>query len=155
MRRWKTKISTEFKRFYFIATICDPRQKELNFPGVSQEERLEAHEWFEAGRRCEGKDTSPPKDNSPPNCLYLRRTACSCWASARRLSRFALALLLMSIFSLLAMVRGPAHAPTDNCALRDLMSCTSSSSASSGNPSAGLCKLVAPRGIASPADTYV
>jgi hypothetical protein len=46
--RWKTKISTELKRFYFIATICDPRQKGLTFPGVSQEERLESHECFEA-----------------------------------------------------------------------------------------------------------
>jgi hypothetical protein len=48
VRRWKTEISTELKRFYFIATICDPRQKGLTFPGVSQEERLEAHEWFDA-----------------------------------------------------------------------------------------------------------
>jgi hypothetical protein len=36
---WKTKISTELKRFYFIATICDPCQKGLIFPSVSQEER--------------------------------------------------------------------------------------------------------------------
>jgi len=42
VRRWKTEISTERKRFYFIATICDPRQQGLTFPGVSQEERLEA-----------------------------------------------------------------------------------------------------------------
>ena len=48
VRRWKTKISTEPNGFYSIATICDPRQKRLTFPGVSQEERLESHEWFEA-----------------------------------------------------------------------------------------------------------
>jgi hypothetical protein len=47
VRCWKTEISTELKRFYFIATICDPRQQGLTFPGVSQEERLEANEWFE------------------------------------------------------------------------------------------------------------
>jgi hypothetical protein len=33
---WKTKISTELKRFYFIATICDPRQKGLTFPVCSR-----------------------------------------------------------------------------------------------------------------------
>jgi hypothetical protein len=47
VRLWKTEISTDPKRFYFIATICDPRQKGRTFPGVSQEERLEAHEWFD------------------------------------------------------------------------------------------------------------
>ena len=36
VRRWKTEISTELKRFYFIATICDPRQQGLTFPGVSR-----------------------------------------------------------------------------------------------------------------------
>ena len=60
---WKTKISTELKRFYFIATICDPRQKGLIFPGVSQEERLELNEWFEA--ECDSLwNTGAPKE--PP-----------------------------------------------------------------------------------------
>ena len=39
VRRWKTKTSTELKHFYFIAAICEPRQKGLTFPSVSQEER--------------------------------------------------------------------------------------------------------------------
>ena len=50
LRRWKTEISEPFERFYFIATMCDPRllhrQKELEFPGVSTEARAKAHEWF-------------------------------------------------------------------------------------------------------------
>ena len=46
LRRWKTEISEPLERFYFIATICDPRQKELQFPGVSTEARVKAHAWF-------------------------------------------------------------------------------------------------------------
>ena len=65
VRRWKTEISTELKRFYFIATICDPRQQGLTFPGVSQEERLEAHEWFEAEYDSLW-NTSAPEDPSVP-----------------------------------------------------------------------------------------
>ncbi len=30
VRRWKTEISTELKRFYFIATIWQPRQPRLS-----------------------------------------------------------------------------------------------------------------------------
>eukprot|EP00966_Prymnesium_polylepis_P018995 437752-Prymnesium_polylepis.1 len=37
-RRYKTELQTPLKRYYFIATICDPRQKGLRFPGVSDEE---------------------------------------------------------------------------------------------------------------------
>jgi hypothetical protein len=69
VRRWKTEISTELKRFYFIATICDPRQKGLTFPGVSQEERLEAHEWFEAEYDSVW-NTSAPEEQSVR--LHLR-----------------------------------------------------------------------------------
>jgi hypothetical protein len=65
VRRWKTEISTELKRFYFIATICDPRQQGLTFPGVSQEERLEAHEWFEAEYDSLW-NTSAPEEQSVP-----------------------------------------------------------------------------------------
>jgi hypothetical protein len=65
VRRWKTEISTELKHFYFIATICDPRQQGLTFPGVSQEERLEAHEWFEAEYDSLW-NTSAPEEPSVP-----------------------------------------------------------------------------------------
>jgi hypothetical protein len=65
VRHWKTEISTELKRFYFIATICDPRQQGLTFPGVSQEERLEAHEWFEAEYDSLW-NTSAPEEPSVP-----------------------------------------------------------------------------------------
>ena len=65
VRRWKTEISTKLKRFYFIATICDPRQQGLTFPGVSQEERLEAHEWFEAEYDSLW-NTSAPEEPSVP-----------------------------------------------------------------------------------------
>jgi hypothetical protein len=64
VRRWKTNISTELKRFYFIATICDPRQKGLTFPGVSQEERLETHEWFADYDSL--WNTSAPEEPSAP-----------------------------------------------------------------------------------------
>lgn len=47
-RRWKTELPLPLKRFYFIATLCDPRQKGLTFPGVSEEERTTAHAWFVA-----------------------------------------------------------------------------------------------------------
>jgi hypothetical protein len=62
---WKTEISTELKSFYFIATICDPRQKGLTFPCVSQEERLEAHEWFDAEYDSVW-NTSAPEEQSVP-----------------------------------------------------------------------------------------
>ena len=65
VRRWKTEISTELRRFYLIATICDPRQHGLTFPGVSQEERLEAHEWFEAEYDSLW-NTSAPEEPSVP-----------------------------------------------------------------------------------------
>ena len=65
VRRWKTEISTELRRFYLIATIYDPRQKGLTFPGVSQEERLEAHEWFEAEYDSLW-NTSAPEEPSVP-----------------------------------------------------------------------------------------
>ena len=65
VRRWKTEISTELRRFYLIATICDPRQQGLTFPGVSQEERLEAHEWFEAEYDSLW-NTSAPEEPSVP-----------------------------------------------------------------------------------------
>eukprot|EP00966_Prymnesium_polylepis_P149396 3451798-Prymnesium_polylepis.1 len=47
-RRWKTELPESPKRFYFIATVCDPRQKGLLFPGVSADERATALEWFQA-----------------------------------------------------------------------------------------------------------
>ena len=47
-RRWKTELSPQLERFYFIATICDPRQKGLRFPGVNPGQRASAHAWFEA-----------------------------------------------------------------------------------------------------------
>jgi hypothetical protein len=65
VRRWKTEISTELRRLYLIATICDPRQQGLTFPGVSQEERLEAHEWFEAEYDSLW-NTSAPEEPSVP-----------------------------------------------------------------------------------------
>jgi zinc finger BED domain-containing protein 1 (E3 SUMO-protein ligase ZBED1) len=65
VRCWKTEISTELRRFYLIATICDPRQQGLTFPGVSQEERLEAHEWFEAEYDSLW-NTSAPEEPSVP-----------------------------------------------------------------------------------------
>ena len=65
VRHWKTEISTKLKRFYFIATICDPRQQGLTFPDVSQEERLEAHEWFEAEYDSLW-NTSAPEEPSVP-----------------------------------------------------------------------------------------
>jgi hypothetical protein len=65
VRRWKTEISTELRRFYLIATIWDPRQQGLTFPGVSQEERLEAHEWFEAEYDSLW-NTSAPEEPSVP-----------------------------------------------------------------------------------------
>ena len=65
VRRWKTEISTELRRFYLIATICDPRQQGLTFPGVSQEESLEAHEWFEAEYDSLW-NTSAPEEPSVP-----------------------------------------------------------------------------------------
>ena len=48
VRRWKTELPEPLKRFYFIATICDPRQKALRFPGVTASQRGVALEWFEA-----------------------------------------------------------------------------------------------------------
>ena len=48
-----------------IATICDPRQQGLTFPGVSQEERLEANEWFEAEYDSLW-NTSAPEEPSVP-----------------------------------------------------------------------------------------
>jgi hypothetical protein len=56
---------TELKRFYFIATICNPRQKGLTFPSVSQEERLETHEWFESEYDSLW-NTSAPEEQSVP-----------------------------------------------------------------------------------------
>ncbi|KAL1514954.1 hypothetical protein AB1Y20_004030 [Prymnesium parvum] len=46
--RWISHLSLERKRFYMIATICDPRQKALRFPGISGNDRESGHEWFEA-----------------------------------------------------------------------------------------------------------
>jgi len=46
--RWVRDIPPERKRFYYIATVCDPRQKALRFPGVSPQDRETALDWFEA-----------------------------------------------------------------------------------------------------------
>lgn len=46
--RWVKGIPEWRKRFYFIATICDPRQKALRFPGVNAQDRETALDWFEA-----------------------------------------------------------------------------------------------------------
>ena len=48
VRRWKTELPQPLQRFYFVATICDPRQKNLRFPGVSPGLRASAQDWFEA-----------------------------------------------------------------------------------------------------------
>ena len=36
----------ELKRFYFIATICNPREKTILFSGVSEKDDTTNHEWF-------------------------------------------------------------------------------------------------------------
>lgn len=46
--RWVKNLPESRKRLYFIATLCDPRQKSLRFPGVSAQERETALDWFEA-----------------------------------------------------------------------------------------------------------
>ncbi|KAL1515602.1 hypothetical protein AB1Y20_002221 [Prymnesium parvum] len=46
IRRWKTGLPENLKRFYLTATILDPRQKNLAFPGITSGERHEAREWF-------------------------------------------------------------------------------------------------------------
>ena len=38
-RRWKTELPKPLERFYFIATVCDPRQKGLTFPGACDAKR--------------------------------------------------------------------------------------------------------------------
>lgn len=43
--RWVTDLPESRKRFYTIATICDPRQKGLRFSGINREQ---GHNWFEA-----------------------------------------------------------------------------------------------------------
>ena len=48
VKRWKTDLAEPLKRYYFIATICDPRQKNLRFPGVDPGLRAVAHAWFES-----------------------------------------------------------------------------------------------------------
>ena len=48
VRRWKTELPVDVKRDYFIATMLDPRQKELRFPGVSKGDRHLAQDWFAA-----------------------------------------------------------------------------------------------------------
>ena len=64
--RWKTKIPEQLKRFYFIATICDPRQKGLCFPGVSDDERRTAHDWFTAEFCSLWDKNSPPVPGPAP-----------------------------------------------------------------------------------------
>lgn len=46
--RWVTDLPEATKRFYYIATVCDPRQKGLRIPGVSADDRERALDWFEA-----------------------------------------------------------------------------------------------------------
>lgn len=46
VQRWKSDIPVALKRFYCIATILDPRQKSLRFPGISSSERETAFVWF-------------------------------------------------------------------------------------------------------------
>ncbi|KAL1500703.1 hypothetical protein AB1Y20_013350 [Prymnesium parvum] len=46
--RWVTEMEEARKRFYYIATLCDPRQKALRFPGVAAQARETALDWFEA-----------------------------------------------------------------------------------------------------------
>ena len=53
------------RSIYFIATICNPHQKGLTFPCVSQEERLESHEWFKAEYNSLW-NTSAPKEPQVP-----------------------------------------------------------------------------------------
>ena len=46
--RWKTELPEHTKRYYFTATLLDPRQKALAFPGVSAADRVKARDWFVA-----------------------------------------------------------------------------------------------------------
>lgn len=46
--RCVTDLPLATKRFYYIVTICDRRQKGLRVPGVSADDRETAHDWFEA-----------------------------------------------------------------------------------------------------------
>ena len=46
--RWKTDLPEPVKRFYFIATVCDPRQKNLRFPGIDHGARAVGHIWFQS-----------------------------------------------------------------------------------------------------------
>ena len=47
--RWIDGLSYDIKRFYYIASGCDPRFKEFDvaqFPGISDEDREQARSWF-------------------------------------------------------------------------------------------------------------
>ena len=61
---WKTELPEPLKRFYFVATICDPRQKSLRFPGVDAGLRAVAQTWFES----EYDALWAPATARPPRC---------------------------------------------------------------------------------------
>lgn len=44
--RWKTEMPEALLRFYMTATLLDPRQRRLAFPGVSAFDRHQAREWL-------------------------------------------------------------------------------------------------------------
>ena len=44
--RWKTNMDESLKRYYFVATVCDPRQKAMRFPGMNAGDRASARAWF-------------------------------------------------------------------------------------------------------------
>ena len=48
VKRWKTNLPAPLQRFYFIATLLDPRQKALRFPGNDSALRKKAIDWFES-----------------------------------------------------------------------------------------------------------
>lgn len=59
------------KRYYFIATICDPRQKTLRFPGVTAGERETALAWFEAEYDSHWAPTPVPTLTHTPSAYPL------------------------------------------------------------------------------------
>ncbi|KAL1504112.1 hypothetical protein AB1Y20_010522 [Prymnesium parvum] len=48
LQRWRTNMSDQLRKFYCVATLCDPRHKSLHFPGMTANEKVEAREWFVA-----------------------------------------------------------------------------------------------------------
>ena len=75
-KRWKINLSPALQRFYFIATICDPRMKSLRFPGVwvLVREHVHSHGLRLNMTRCGRQNRQPlPRLVPPP----LPRHQCS------------------------------------------------------------------------------